>query len=343
MKQFTPVSRDASTVVVTSIPTYETLALARASAAAYTYYTTPGTTPSQIGVYKFYTSFTGWNDIIDSLGIEETFGLIYLSTISKSAIVAFRGTYSPVDVYDDLDISYANFTAYNSTTPLPATINVAAGFYDLYTGVGGNMTQSMQQQLFSKLPADITTVYITGHSLGGALSQLFTLDMAASLPSTSINTINFASPQVGDQTWQNACDQVGATTAITRVINTLDYVPYYPGSEVGGYISIGKEFDTSFTAVEWEFNNALCNHSILNLTTVLQYALNSNPQEWTGQFLDAVFGYWNMQSTYPAISQEVAQQWLVKQQEAHALLKPHFPPATADMLAMAHGEQAAQS
>lgn len=294
-----------------------TLTLAQASLAAYNdYQNQPFVPPPN---YKFYRRFTGWDDWLFDFGQEERFGLIFKyngpQMIANRFIVAFRGTDSYSDVYEDgFFWSPASFQPYRNTI-LPAP-NVCEGFYDIYSTLGGSMNQTMQQQIFSMLPDNPSEVLITGHSLGGALSQLFTLDMRVSMPNVNIKTVNFASPRVGDATWQTACDGVGATEKITRVINYWDLVPDYPLG-ISGYVSVGAQFDTAFSRCNWWDYNPLSEHSLLNLQTVLNHCVWLNPQVWVGNFADAVDSNYQMCSTAPPVASKEA--WIAKLKELHDL------------------------
>jgi hypothetical protein len=146
------------------------------------------------------------------------------------------------------------------------------------------MTQTMQQQIFGFLQStQMSEVYITGHSLGGALSQLFTLDMRVSFPTVKIQTINFASPKVGASDWATACINAGAAQRITRVINYDDIVPDLPISFdiFDRYVALGAEFRTLFYGGYLPFD-ALPRHRLLNLQVVLKNCLPLNPQIWVG-------------------------------------------------------------
>jgi hypothetical protein len=281
-----------------------TLALAQASIAAYNDYEGKSFTPPPN--YRFVARFTGWDQWIGEFGQEEKFGLIFsYYGPPRRIIVAFRGTDSVSDMFEDAFWESATFQPYRNSVS-PAADDVCSGFNGIYSSRGGSMTASMQQQIFNLLPAEVSEVYITGHSLGAALSQLFTLDMRVSSPAVPITTINFASPQVGGQDWQSACNAAGATSCITRVINHYDWVPDFPQAIFDwwdNYVSIGAQFQTAFYGQDWPFDELSC-HSILNLQTVLSHCLWLNPQVWTGTFWDATDPSYEMYSVAPPAAQK---------------------------------------
>lgn len=276
-----------------------TMTLAAASLAAYSDY--DSNTFQTPNGYTFLGRFTGWDDWFWSYGREERFGLIFRSqAVPTRFIVAFRGTDSDSDALEDAFFEYSTFKPYRNSV-LPTPDDVSSGFNGIYSTMGGTMTQTMQQQIFSMLlPQRMSELYITGHSLGGALSQLFTLDMRVSFPTVSIQTINFSSPKVGGADWGRACARAGAIEKITRVINYWDIVPDLPLSIdiFDKYVSLGAEFQTAFYGGYLPMD-ALPRHRLLNLQVVLKNCLPLNPQIWVGTFDDAVDPRRKMQSTAP--------------------------------------------
>ena len=76
---------------------------------------------------------------------------------------------------------------------VPADVRVEAGFWDVYT-TGDGATPSMQRQVSALLDRyaasdhPIFELWITGHSLGAALSTLFALDVALCRPAITRRT-----------------------------------------------------------------------------------------------------------------------------------------------------------
>lgn len=278
-----------------------TTTLAAASLAAYSDFDQAGKYQPQLNGYTFFGRFTGWDGWLLGSGREERFGLIFRSqTVAGRFVVAFRGTDSDWDALEDAFFEYATFTPYrNSVSPTPD--DVSAGFNGIYSAIGNSMNRTMQRQIFGMLQSQqVSEVYITGHSLGGALSQLFTLDMRVSLPNVNIRTINFASPKVGATDWGRACANAGAAQKITRVINYYDLVPDTPWSPdiFDQYVSLGAEFQTAFYGGDLPMD-ALRRHRLLNLQYVLAKCLPRSPQIWAGTFPDAVNPNYTMTSTAP--------------------------------------------
>jgi hypothetical protein len=283
-----------------------TLALAQASVAAYADYGGKPVVPPVH--YTMIGRWTGWDASIFG-GSEEKFGLLFQSTLSaKTFIFAFRGTDSDMDAYEDAFFETTAFSPYQGT--ISPTPNVSAGFYDIYDTLGGSMTQSMRQQVFALLNKyQPQQIYITGHSLGAALSQLFTLDVAVSNPNLWAANLNFSSPMVGTQDWQIAYEaqpaQQDPQRTTVRVFNYWDYVPSVPPS-LFNYTQVGLPFRTAFRVLDEWYTHLIARHSILNLQTVLENAVWQTPQVWTGAFQDATDPPRLMQSEAPPAGAEVA-------------------------------------
>jgi pimeloyl-ACP methyl ester carboxylesterase len=259
-----------------------TLAMVQASIAAYAAFEgKPVLAPSD---YRLVARWSGWDGDLFG-GSEEVFGLLFQSTVDAgTCLFAFRGTDSDLDVYEDLDFTTTDFVP-NAGTVAP-TPRVSAGFYGIYDGKGGNMRASMREQVFALLAHFAPRqVYVTGHSLGGALSQLFSLDLALSRPDLRACNINFCSPMVGEASWGQAYAKAIAVADSTRCFNYWDYVPTLPPSTFG-YVPVGQEFRTAHDVRGALFVHLLSRHSIVNMQTVLRHAVLLSPQVWTGTFPD---------------------------------------------------------
>lgn len=280
-----------------------TRTLMTASLAAYADFENPGHFVSPAG-YRPVARWTGWDKFFFS-GREENFGLVFQSIPTnpptpQTYIFAFRGTDSDLDIYEDIfGGEQVDFVAWDpSKTPQPAP-KVAAGFWDIYTLKGGSMTQSMQQQVFNYLKmVGNSQVYITGHSLGSALSSLFTLDVALCSTIRTMN-MNFASPKVGTERWAQVYAQQNPPTL--RVFNTKDWVPDLPPAiwPWENYTHVGVPFEVDFyedQLLPWP----IVRHRMLNYQTVLTNAVYRTPQVWAGYFQDAVSPSITVKSVVPS-------------------------------------------
>ncbi|MEW8028179.1 MAG: lipase family protein [Candidatus Thiodiazotropha sp.] len=168
----------------------------------------------------------------------ETYGLVFRSTNAPWRYVfAFRGTDSALDMLDDCGVEPQPFVPFESNVGVPADVRVESGFNDIYTSGDGTI-DPMQRQLFALIDKyqastkPVSEIYVTGHSLGAALSQLFTLDLAISRPAIPTVNINFASPRVGNGAFVSFFAE-NSPYPILRVQNTHDAVPHLPPGELG--------------------------------------------------------------------------------------------------------------
>lgn len=292
-------------------PTFTNLLLA-ASAEAYTDYNNtnnpdynvPDLTSGTV-TFKFLQRFTGFDDVVWGTGKEERYALLYqAANQANTYLIAFRGTASVWDAIVDLESAVTTpFTPYKNPGNFPGDVHVGEGFNDVYTTKNNQMSASLQTQLFNalqQLPDAATEIFITGHSLGGALASLFTLDLAVSLPDIGITSITFASPKVGAHVWQRTYNETYKLLNKTiRVCNDYDWVPRLPPI---GFYAIGQEFAVSFT-VEKDYievqDVVLARHALTNYTWVVSRAVTASPQVWTGTFNDQEKTTWEMVSYDP--------------------------------------------
>jgi hypothetical protein len=153
-------------------------------------------------------------------------GLILQEQGSGEAVIAFRGTEGIKEWVLD-----ANF----ATKPCPflaSAGNTELGFTDMYESVATGTAAGAPRlgESLANLPwkQQIETVTVCGHSLGGALATLATLDIAvnASPPYHNVISYTFASPRTGDVAFAAKYNQIVADTY--RVANELDVVPRLP-------------------------------------------------------------------------------------------------------------------
>jgi hypothetical protein len=153
-------------------------------------------------------------------------GLILQEQGSGEAVIAFRGTEGIKEWVLD-----ANF----GTKPCPflaSAGNTEDGFTDMYESVATGTAPDAPRlaESLQNLPwkQQIETVTVCGHSLGGALASLATLDIAvnASPPYHNVISYTYASPRAGDVAFAAKYNQIVADTY--RVANELDVVPRLP-------------------------------------------------------------------------------------------------------------------
>ena len=190
-----------------------------------------------------YVDYFEGQDVLSGRGAATLvqFGLVF-SVVGQPGtfVFAFRGTEGIAEWIDDAKVCSTTFQPLHPSLqhPLPADARVEDGFWEIY--------RSMQKSVFDKLEQHgVKKLVITGHSLGSALSELFTLDVALSsqIPFT---TCHFAGPRVGNHAWAAFYDDVTKSLGglTTRIVNTKDLVPKVP--ELLAYAHVGVAFEICF-------------------------------------------------------------------------------------------------
>jgi triacylglycerol lipase len=147
-----------------------------------------------------------------ALGEEEWFGIVIES--NTEVIVAFRGTFTDTEWLAD---------ALAVQTPYPYAEKagkVHEGFLSIYESC-----RSLLFEVYKKIPKNKPLI-ITGHSLGGALATLHSLDVSVNERFENVSMVNFASPRVGNQKFCSFYNSKVKNS--TRIVNVHDIVPILP-------------------------------------------------------------------------------------------------------------------
>ncbi|WP_259391517.1 lipase family protein [Paenibacillus sp. 1011MAR3C5] len=143
---------------------------------------------------------------------QERFGFLIVS--EQCAILAFRGTGSAVDWVSDF---IAHQTVYRPVRNAGLTHK---GFTDIYMSA-----RDQVHALLGQLPYD-KPLFITGHSLGGALATLAALDIATNTPFSAPMVYTFGAPRVGDPRFVQTYNYI--VPVHFRFQNEFDIVPHLP-------------------------------------------------------------------------------------------------------------------
>ena len=192
-------------------------------------------------------------------------------------IIAIRGTESWAEWGEDAFIEPTDFTEVSGGG------KVCSGFHDIFktfdlrfpTDAENTNIRSPKELLLDRVAAGLKPV-MTGHSLGSALANLFSLDIVANASSdTNLTIYPLASPKTGDKQFQTRYNSTINTC--TRVTNKPDIVPTLPPDfpKAGWYyFAVGNNFEID-SSLDLNVKNTLeCYHSLLTYL----YMLNpSNP------------------------------------------------------------------
>ncbi|XP_066360601.1 phospholipase A1-II 7-like [Miscanthus floridulus] len=176
----------------------------------------------------------------------------------RDILVAWRGTMRSLEWVNDFDFTPVPAAPVlgSATAANPAAL-VHRGFLSVYTSSNPdskyNQTSARDQVLaeVSRLMAlykdEVTSITVTGHSLGASLATLNAVDLAAngvnappagsSQPPCPVTAFVFASPRVGDGNFKRALASFPDLRAL-HVKNAGDIVPTYPPL---GYVDVAVQ------------------------------------------------------------------------------------------------------
>lgn len=145
-----------------------------------------------------------------------TLGHILYDKRNNTLYIVFTGTVNGCMAMIDLDYTQETIDELRNSTP---DIKCHRGFYRGYTSIRQLLVNTVKNYMSRNNPPQIV---ITGHSLGGALSQLCTYDLAYYKPIH----YSFAAPMVFNPTGAYAFDKL--VTSSYRVANISDLVIMAP-------------------------------------------------------------------------------------------------------------------
>lgn len=180
-------------------------------------------------------------------------GYAFRSKRDGHGVVVMRGTVSFDEWLNNMNYRLRPFHAQKMDYGL-----VHTGFRDVYKGIRG-----AYHKLIEEFDTD-TDIYLVGHSLGAAVSQLAAFDLSLKYPERAerLQVYGFGSPRVGDRAFAKAYDETVKTSY--RVVNVCDLIPYVPFSEMGDVLN--QDIDYPYTETKGELSyahqagNPIANH-----------------------------------------------------------------------------------
>ena len=129
----------------------------------------------------------------------------FIAEYPNYAIVALRGTESLTDIVNDL----------TTTSKKVNGIKFHKGFYDTLDSVYTSIKEHLKSPI-----SQGKTIYITGHSLGGALATILTYRLAVDYPqySTQLKLYAYGSPAVATIGLHNKFKESGIESFAITVI-----------------------------------------------------------------------------------------------------------------------------
>jgi triacylglycerol lipase len=147
------------------------------------------------------------------------FGYLFWNFNTEELIISFTGTLTISTVL--LDMYYSQVPALN-LNGYQDGVMCHSGFYNIYMAI-----RSILWTWWDHNKHRIKTIYITGYSLGGALSTLCAFDFAEEQPIH----YSFGAPRSGNIQYADLFDQRVPTSL--RINNTEDFIPQLPLASMG--------------------------------------------------------------------------------------------------------------
>ena len=155
------------------------------------------------------------------------FGLVAWNPATRTAIVAIRGTKTIWDWIADIDIVPVPYL------PVPGAGLVHMGFQLVYEHIRASIAALLNANC-----KGAQTIWVTGHSLGGALAVLGAYDILKNVNLGPVPRLyTFAGPRTGAPDFAKNFN--AAISVCNRVVNFMDVVPQVPLPPV--YEHVGPE------------------------------------------------------------------------------------------------------
>lgn len=153
-------------------------------------------------------------------------GLILQDPASGDLVIAVRGTEGIWEWIHDAQLLMV-------PCPIPgATGHTEDGFTAMYNSLNiqaqtgsSSIVQGLNKNELT-FPRPVASITICGHSLGGALATLLSLDVAINTSFKSATVYTYASPRTGGPAFVNLYNHVLPNTV--RIANRMDLVPKLP-------------------------------------------------------------------------------------------------------------------
>jgi len=150
----------------------------------------------------------------------DTSGYLGSTDNGNTIVVSFRGT-NAKDIKNWItNLNFAKQTPYKQVPDAA----VHDGFLNAYEKLSPQIISGVKDLIGTKTKV---TVYITGHSLGGALATLCAVDLKISFGiKANIFLYTFGTPRVGNQAFAQYCNAL--TNENWRLVHYADLVPQLP-------------------------------------------------------------------------------------------------------------------
>lgn len=172
---------------------------------------------------------------------------IWRDSTRRRLVVAFRGTEQAKwrDLLTDLMLLPSGMNPERFGGDFKQEVQVHGGFLNAYDSVRNRILMLIKLAIGYRKEEHLESmpkwnVYVTGHSLGGALATLVALELSASKIAKhgviSVTMYNFGSPRVGNKRFTNVYNEKVKDS--WRVVNHRDIIPTVP--RLMGYCHVAQ-------------------------------------------------------------------------------------------------------
>lgn len=159
----------------------------------------------------------------------------FVGTYGDKLIVTFQGSNSSIDWKKVNFRFWKKIIPYNNVNP---KILVHAGFINAYKSVRDFLLTQVKE-------SGLKEVWCFGHSLGGAMATLASVDFQYNFPGLVVKVVTFGSPRIGNKAFQASYTHRVPENA--RVVNGNDLVTRLPPKmfnyeHVGECLHVGDKY-----------------------------------------------------------------------------------------------------
>jgi hypothetical protein len=178
----------------------------------------------------------------------------YMFRTEQFMVLAFRGSQEPKDWLTNVTTQLRSFTIFKDGASTLSSYKgrVHTGFFLAWAIIEQSVLSQISKWRAEMNVEQLPPLYITGHSLGGALATM----AAAALSDNGINVAGvytFGQPRVGDRTFASQLDK-HTNGRVFRFVNNNDIVPHVPPpfsvwnpTRLYGHVGIVKYFNARGT------------------------------------------------------------------------------------------------
>jgi hypothetical protein len=199
-----------------------------------------------------------WCSNISNFKVIETFWDDFTSTFcyfgsldNCNYVLAFEGSQDEKDA--KLDFNYSKLVPYKHHP----TAKVHGGFWTAYTSIRSGIYSLIKNR------DCLDSIHVVGHSLGGSLATLASLDLVEELNINGVSMVSIGAPRVGNNEYAKLYDsRVEEYYRLTHARDPIVHLPY----RLMGFTHIGHEIYYPDNTLEYiqcvEGENPRCSNSV---------------------------------------------------------------------------------